>query len=320
MPIAPWPHIRSLAAALAVAMLASLEPARPVAADAPLTIRVGAGANDTVSTLFDAVQLGYFTSRGLDVQIQLMTSGAAEAAAVAGGALDIAESNVVSLSAAHLRGIPFVFIAPGAQYVSTSPTTLLVCPKSSTVKTGKDFSGKNIGVVALADLSQLGPVTWIESTGGDGSSVHYVEMPAAAMVAALARGTVDAAMIPEPALAIALAGGDSKVCAKAFDSLAPTFMLNGWITTSDWLKKNPDAARKFRDAMVEAAKWANKNHQASAEIFKHYSKAPPEIIDTMTRATFAERLEPGLVQPVINAAAKEKFIDRAFPAAEILAP
>jgi NitT/TauT family transport system substrate-binding protein len=312
-------RVRARGALLAAVLAVSLG-TPPANADAPVTIRVGAGANDTVSNLFDAVALGYFKSRGLDVQIQMMTSGASEAAALAGGALDIAESNVVSMSAAHLRGIPFVFIAPGAQYVTTSPTTLLVCPKTSTIKSGKDLNGKNFGVVALADLSQLGPVTWIDSTGGDGSTVHYVEMPAAGMAAALDRGTVDAAMIPEPALQIALAGGTAKVCAKAFDSVAPAFMLNGWITTGDWLKKNPDVARKFRDAMLEASRWANKNHKASAEIFKQYSKAPPEIIDTMTRATFAEKLDPDLVQPVINAAAKYKFIDHPFPAADILAP
>jgi NitT/TauT family transport system substrate-binding protein len=312
-------RVRARGALLAAVLAVSLG-TPPANADAPVTIRVGAGANDTVSNLFDAVALGYFKSRGLDVQIQMMTSGASEAAALAGGALDIAESNVVSMSAAHLRGIPFVFIAPGAQYVTTSPTTLLVCPKTSTIKSGKDLNGKNFGVVALADLSQLGPVTWIDSTGGDGLTVHYVEMPAAGMAAALDRGTVDAAMIPEPALQIALAGGTAKVCAKAFDSVAPAFMLNGWITTGDWLKKNPDVARKFRDAMLEASRWANKNHKASAEIFKQYSKAPPEIIDTMTRATFAEKLDPDLVQPVINAAAKYKFIDHPFPAADILAP
>ena len=39
----------------------------------------------------------------------------------------------------------------------------------------------------------------------------------------------------------------------------------------------------------------------------------------MTRATFAERLDPELFQPVINAAAKYKFIDKAFPASDIIA-
>jgi NitT/TauT family transport system substrate-binding protein len=140
------------------------------------------------------------------------------------------------------------------------------------------------------------------------------------MTSALERGTVDAAMMPEPFLQMALDAGTVKVCAKAFDSVAPAFMLNGWITTADWLKKNPDAARRFREAMLDAAKWANKNHKASAEIFKQYSKAPPEVIDTMTRATFSEKFDPSLFQPVIDASAKYKFIDKSFPATDIIAP
>jgi NitT/TauT family transport system substrate-binding protein len=315
-------HLRKITRVLVVTLALSALSLLPIsnqaiAADPMVTLRVGAGANDTVSELFYALKLGYFKSRNLDVQIQLMTSGASEAAALAGGSLDIVESNVVSTSAAHLRGIPFVYIAPGAEYTSAAPTSEMICAKPSD-RSGKDFAGKSIGVVALGDLSQLGPAVWIDSTGGDLSTVHYIEMPATAMPAAIARGTVEAGLLPEPYLQIALAGGTSKVCAKAFDMIAPQFMLNGWITTTDWLKKNPDVARRFREAMLEAAKWGNKNHKASAEIFKQYSKAPPEIIDTMTRATFAERFDPELFQPVINAAAKYKFIDKAFPASEII--
>jgi NitT/TauT family transport system substrate-binding protein len=311
---------RLCAVLLAVVAIGGPSAVTPATSDPMVTIRVGAGANDTVSNLFYAVQLGYFKARNLDVQITLMTSGAAEASALAGGALDIAESNVVSTSAAHLRGVPFVYIAPGAQYSSAAPTSEMLCAKNSNVRSGKDLNGKNIAVVALGDLSQLGPAAWIDGTGGDTSTVHYIEMPAAAVPAAIERGTVDAGLIPEPALQIALSAGTAKVCAKAFDEIAPEFMLNGWITTADWLKKNPDVARRFREAMLEAAKWGNKNHKASADIFKQYSKAPPDVIDTMTRATFAERFDPALFQPVINVAAKYKYIDKAFPASEILAP
>jgi NitT/TauT family transport system substrate-binding protein len=311
--------IKLTAALVLLALCGPAASVPAVAADPPLTLRVGAGANDTVSNLFYAIQNGYFKARNLDVQVQLMTSGASEAAALAGGALDIVESNVVSTSAAHLRGIPFVYIAPGAEYTTAAPTSEMVCAKASTVRSGKDFNGKSLAVVALGDLSQLGPEVWIDATGGDLSTVHYIEMPAAAMPAAIARGTVEGGLLPEPSLQVALASGESTVCGKVFDMIAPQFMLNGWITTTDWLKKNPDAARRFRDAMLEAARWGNKNHKASAEIFKQYSKAPPEVIDVMTRATFAERLDPELLQPVINVAAKYKFIERAFPASEIIA-
>jgi NitT/TauT family transport system substrate-binding protein len=301
-----------------VLLAAPVAPAS-AAGDAVVTLRVGAGANDTVSNLFYAERLGYFKARNLDVQIQLMTSGASEAAALAGGSLDIAESNVVSTSAAHLRGIPFVYIAPGAQYTSAAPTSQLVCSKAAAVRSGKDFNGKSVAVVALGDLSQLGPAVWIQATGGNVDTVHYIEMPATSMPAAIARGTVQAGLLPEPTLEIALRDPALTVCAKAFDMIAPQFMLNGWITTTDWLKKNPDVARRFREAMLEAAVWGNKNHKASAEIFKQFSKAPPEVIDTMTRATFAERFDPKLFQPVINAAAKNNFIDKLFPAGDIIA-
>ena len=299
-------------------LLAAPMPTR-AAGDAVVTIRVGAGINDTVSNLFYAEKLGYFKARNLDVQIQMMTSGASEAAALAGGSLDIVESNVVSTSSAHLRGIPFVYIAPGAQYTTAAPTSEIVCAKSAGVRTGKDLNGKSIAVIALGDLSQMGPVVWMQATGGDVSTVHYVEMPAVAIPAALARGTVTAALLPEPTLDTALHDPALTMCAKAYDVIAPQFMLNGWITTTDWYKKNPDVAHRFREAMLEAAIWGNKNHKASAEIFKQFSKAPPEVIDTMTRATFAERFDPKLFQPVINAAAKSGFIEKTFPATDIMA-
>jgi NitT/TauT family transport system substrate-binding protein len=284
-----------------------------------VTIRVGAGVNDTVSNLFDAAQLGYFKERNLDVQIQRMTSGAAEASALAGGSLDIAESNVVSMAAAHLRGLPFIYIAPGGVYNSATPTSELVCATGSTIHSGKDLNGKNIGVIALGDLSQLAPYVWIDATGGDPASAHYIEMPAASIPTAIQRGSVDAGILPEPILGRAVADGSAKVCANAYIAIAPTFMLNGWITTSDWLKKNPDAARRFREAMLAAAKWANHNHAASAQIFAANSSVPLAVIQSMRRATFAERLDAALLQPVINAAAKYKFIEKAFPAGEIVA-
>ena len=289
------------------------------ATEPPVTIRVGAGVNDSVSNLFDAVQLGYFKQRNLDVQIQRMTSGAAQASALAGGSLDIAESNVVSMATAHLRGLPFIFIAPGGVYTSTSPTSELVCATGSTIRSGKDVSGKNIGVIALGDLSQLAPYAWIDSTGGDATSAHYIEMPGSAIPEAIRRGSIDAGILPEPILGRAVSDGSAKVCANAYLAIAPTFMLNGWITTGDWLKTHADAARRFREAMLEAATWANHNHAASAPIFAATSSVLLPVIASMTRVTFAERFDAALFQPIINAAAKYKFIAKAFPAGEIVA-
>ncbi len=290
-----------------------------VAADAPTVVRVGTGVSDPSSEVVYALELGMFKKRGLDVQMTQMAGGAAEIAAVAGGSLDIAESNVASIAAAHLRGLPFVYIAPAAQYSSVAPTTVLVCAKSAPYATGKDLDGKTIGVVALHDMSQIGPSAWMDKTGGDSSTAHFAELPMSAVDSALARGTIDASSISEPYLHVGLQRGQIRILAPMFDALGAPFVQNGWFTTTDWLKANPVAARAFADAILEAARWANRNHQASAEILKKYSRVPPDVVDTMTRATFAEHLDAKLFQPVIDEAAKYKVLDHRFPADEIIA-
>lgn len=281
-----------------------------------MVIHVGVGVNDTGAEVYYADQLGFFKKRNLDVRLQSMRSGPAQAAAVAGGAVDIAETNVVSLALAHERGLPFGYIAPAAVYSTDAPTTVLVAAKNSVLRSAKDLNGKTVGVVALHDLTNLGAFAWIEKNGGDASSVKFVEMPAAEMNAGLKRGTIDAATIPEPALGLALV--ENRILAKNFDAIAPHFMLNGWFTTTDWAKKNPAAAKAFADAILEAARWANGNQKASAEIFKKHSVIEPAVIDRMTRASFGERLDAALLQPLIDAAAKAKYIKQSFPAGDII--
>lgn len=316
--MAPEPNRGLLARGAALGLTAAALVA-PAFGQAPTPIRLGAGMADTSSEAFYAIKLGLFKKYGLDVELQQMNSGAAEASAVAGGSLDIAESNVVSTAAAHLKGVAFVFIAPGAMYATEAPTTLFICAARSPLRTGKDFTGKTVGVVALRDLSALGPVAWIAQTGGDPTTIRYVEMPTSELVAAVQRGTVDAASVNEPFLHMALQQSDIRVVAKLMDAIAPHFMLNSWLTTRDWLQKNPAAAVAFRSAIIEAGRWANRNRPASAEIFKQYTRVAPDVIDTMKRAVFSERFDAGLFQPVIDSAAKYKFIDTRFAAAEIMA-
>ena len=104
-----------------------------------------------------------------------------------------------------------------------------------------------------------------------------------------------------------------------FDAVAPQFLQNGWFTTAEWLKANRATAAAFADAIMEAGRWANRNHKASAAIFKEHSKVDPAVIDAMNRSVFAERFDPSLLQPVIDSAAKYKLLERTFPAADIMA-
>jgi NitT/TauT family transport system substrate-binding protein len=76
------------------------------------TIRVASTPIDVGAQVYYAQALGAFKAAGLDVQIQSIDNGAAIASAVAGGAVDIGQSNVVSIATAYTKKLPFVVLAP----------------------------------------------------------------------------------------------------------------------------------------------------------------------------------------------------------------
>ncbi|HTJ24849.1 MAG TPA: ABC transporter substrate-binding protein [Candidatus Limnocylindria bacterium] len=306
----------AFAAALACACLATALVPAAAAGDPPATIRVGATGNDTAAEVYYAAELGYFKERNLDVQIQTVRNGAAEAAAVAGGALDIGEQNLVSMSNAHVRGVPFQFVAPAGEYVSAASTTNLLVAKSAPIASGKDLDGKTVAVNALGDLTQIGAEAWIDKHGGHASTVHFIEMTPAEIGPAIVRGTVAAGVVPEPALTLAQDG--TRVLGRPYDAIADRFIINGWFANAAWLQQNPSAAKRFADAIAQAGRWANAHHAESAKIFARHSKVEPAVIARMRRATYGERFDPTAMQHVIDTAARYNVLARTFSAQELI--
>lgn len=304
-----------LGAACAAIVAAGLAPA---SADAPVTVRVGATGNDTAAEVYYADELGMFKRRGIQVQIQNLRNGAAEAAAVAGGALDVGEQNVVSMSHAHERRLPFKFIAPAGEYVSSASTTSLVVGKNATLRSGKDLEGKTVAVNALGDLTQIGAAAWIDKHGGDSSKVHFIEMPAAEIGAAIGRGTIDAGVIPEPSLTMAEEAGTVRVLAQPYDAISGRFMINGWFASEEWIEKNRAAAKGFADAIYEAARWANTHRAESAKILDKHSKADAAVIARMRRATYGEKFDQKSLQTVVDSAVRYKGLAQSFNAGELI--
>ena len=71
--------------------------------------------------------------------------------------------------------------------------------------------------------------------------------------------------------------------------------------------------------MLQTARWANANHQQSAVILQKYGKFADATIARMTRVTYAETLDPALIEPTLVLAAQEKFTDRLVPARDLIA-
>src|SRR5277367_3082222 len=112
---------------------------------APTVIRAVGPPNDGFKAVFYGVKSGIFKKYGLDVQTSIVASGAAAAAALSGGAADIAYTNILTLIQAHTHNVPMTFVAPGNLQVAGKSQTDILVLSDSPIKSGKDLVGKTIG-------------------------------------------------------------------------------------------------------------------------------------------------------------------------------
>ena len=297
------------AGALAVLGAASVVPFAPGLAradDLPLrlaTINIDSGAEP-----YYAQDGGFFKAAGLRVDFQQFNNGQAIAAAVAGGALDIATSNMVAMTQAHARSVPFVIVAPGAVYVAADPTTLMMVPKASAISGPRDLAGKTVACNGINGIPEYCTRAWVDKNGGDSSGMKFVEMNFAQMMDALGSARVDAACVTEPFISESKTTG--RVIGAPFDACAPRFLLSVLIATRAWAQANGDAVRRFQTANLQAAVWSNHNQGKTAEILMKYTKLPVATAQSMRRAVFAEKWDAAEAQPMVDLTAKYGNVPR----------
>ncbi len=190
--------------------------------------------------------------------------------------------------------------------------------KDSPLKTAKDFEGKTIGVAGLNDIMQVGAAAWLTANGADLSKVKFVEIPFPAMGAAVTRGTVDAVVLSEPFTTAAKDLGTTREFVKVMDAISTNFLEGAFFTTATYAKGNPDIIKRFQAAIYDAGRWANKNHERSAEILAKYSKTDVAIVRTIARSVYADSLTKALVQPPIDAEYKQGHLEKQLDASDMI--
>lgn len=309
----------SLLRVTGAALVASALPARG-GAQTRTVIRVESTVDDSVTPVLYGIQAGTFAKAGLDVQLQQAASGAALMAGVTGGSIEIGKASPLPLIAAHARGIPVVVIEGSALFLAENPITAMIVLKDSPIHTAADLSGKVVAVPALKTLDHIAIQSWVDDHGGNSATVKFIELPQTAVIsAALLQGRIDAANLVIPTLAEALASGNFRVLSHPFESIGKRFLIAVWFCTRDWAQKNPAALAQFSKAFTEAATYTNAHHSETVSMLSAYSHISPDVIKAMTRATTAVKLDPRDLQPLIDAAARYKLIDKAFPAEELIA-
>lgn len=309
--------MRFLTIALVAVALSSL--GGPIAsAQTEPALRVAISGTDSFGEAIYAQEAGFFKAAGLNPQLVLLANSGAIAAAVAGGSVDIGLSNSIAIAAARAEGIPFYVIAPSALFLASEPATLLIVAKNSPLQTPKDLEGKTIGVVEVRGITEASVRSWLTKNGADPSTVKFIEMPFGVMPPALAQGRIDAGFISEPALTGASA--TTRVFGSPYAAFADAWYINVWFANKDWLAKNTGLAHRFVQAVEKTAVWANAHRAETGPMLQKYSPLPADVIAKMTRTRFADKLDTGMMQPVLDSALKFGVLKNATSAKDLVMP
>ena len=303
----------------AIALVLPLVAGGPATADARSleVVTIATPPLEPAALAFYADARGFFRKHGIEAKIVVLPNPGAVAAAIVAGDATFGPADIGGLMLGKSRGLQVRLVAAGATYQRLHPTAALVSAPGKRFARARDLVGRRIGVDRTGSIAHVALLKWLKRGGvrADAVKLSYHAFPD--MIGLLIRGRVDAAILPEPYLTQARQRG-ARLVAPIFHSVCTTeCLLTGWIARSD---VHRSLAARFRNAIQEAAVWANnrENDTASGAILARHTKLGPAVIRRMTRSTFATRLRLRLAQPWVAVYKEFELIPNTFAAPDLL--
>jgi NitT/TauT family transport system substrate-binding protein len=260
---------RRLAIALAVVAISS-----GAALAQKVTLAVGGPSCLCYLPTMLAKQLGEFEKAGVQVDIVEFKGGSEALKAVIGGSADVVSGyfdHCVNLAVKNQNLQSFVV------YDRFPGFALVVSPKhSAEVKSIKDLANKKVGVSAPGSSTDFFLKYILSKNGVDPNSVGVIGVGlGSTAIAAMEQGTIDAAIMLDPAVTI-LQGKDKnlKILAdtrSAKDTLAVfggEYPGGALYTKADWIASHEKEVQGMTNAIINTLKWI-------------HSHTPEEVADKM---------------------------------------
>jgi NitT/TauT family transport system substrate-binding protein len=313
LPLVSRRQVLAAGAALPLSLLART----PLRAADPTKIRIATAAAETSGAALYAKDQGFFTQAGLDADIQFLRSGAAVVEAMVSGSGDFGSSAVSSIAQARARGLPVIIVAAGGLMTGKVDGALVVL-NDSPIQKAADLNGKTVAVTGLQSFQQYSTQYWIDKNGGDSRTVKFIEVGFSDVNQAVESKRVDAASLFEPLITLALGPGKIRLLANTATAVAPRWLNSVWFSTDGYVQKNPDATRRFVNAIRQAAVWANDHQQETNAILVKYLKLDPDLANRMTHDLQGTELTPALVQPSLDVMVRYNALPKTMTVDQII--
>jgi NitT/TauT family transport system substrate-binding protein len=263
----------------AVAAVALLSMTGVAAAQAPVTLAIGGAACLCYLPTVLTAQLGNFKKAGVDVKLVDFKGGSQSLMAVIGGSADVVSGyydHTVELAAKDQYLTAFV------TYDQFPGLVLVVAPgQTGKIKSVKDLKGKKVGVSAPGSSTDFFLKFQLAKAGlpTNAAAVIGVGLGGTA-VAAMEQGSIDAAVMLDPAVTILKAKYNNLDILTDTRSRKDTRAVFGgdypggaFYAKAEWLKSHPKEAQAMTNAVVNTLHWI---HSHTAE--QIMEKMPPALV------------------------------------------
>jgi NitT/TauT family transport system substrate-binding protein len=285
--------------AVAAAFATSASAAEVAPLNPPQKVKVAYVPIMKFATVYVAADRGLFKKYGLDVDLEKVKSGTEAIAFLTQGSVDVGGIAIVtSLWNSWNRGLDIRIIAPGGlEPMTDSPTNLLLSKKSAEagVKTLADLKGKRVGTAG--GPGNGGEYLIAKALERVKLTIRDVEMVNVAnpdMPAALAAGSIDAALAGPPYTEQAVKSGNATVLAT---DMTPGLMTVAFVGSGKLIKERPQVAERFVLALTEAARLmqgANYLAPENLDAYQKYTASTAEALKSAKSAVY----DPDMIVPV----------------------
>jgi NitT/TauT family transport system substrate-binding protein len=234
-----------------------------------------------LAPLHYGVEQGYFEDEGLDVSMEVGSSGAELAPAVLENDYQFAIGEYLSLMQARENDVPVQVtsnLTNGADAADQGINALLVGPDSG-IDNVDDLPGKTIAVNGLRGIEEIAIRAILDDQGVEGPEVEFTEIPFPNMNAAVESGEVDGAAQVEPFITLGEQAGLVNLLDPFYEAL-PAMPLGLLFASETWLADNPELAEAFNRALQRSVEAAS-DETAMREAIVANTETEPDVAEQM---------------------------------------
>jgi NitT/TauT family transport system substrate-binding protein len=242
-----------------------------------------------VAPIYLGKEQGFFSDRGIDLDLVQTTGGAASVPGVVAGDFQYSFANITSVLLAQSTGLPLKVIAEGNSSTGDEASDFagILVPPGSPITRAADLEGKTVAVNNLKNIGEVTVRAAIEKDGGDASKVKFAELAFPDMPAALTNKQVDAAWIVEPFFSVAKGQGNTLISSNLAVT-APDLTIGTYFTTEQQIQKDPELTKNFQDAIQESLQYATDHPDDVRRILQTYTKIDAATAAALTLPTIAD--------------------------------